>query len=232
MMLSSPLSEADYSRLEAMLRRLRSGRAMNLEEVDGFFAALLCAPELVPPSEYLPQILGGHEPAWNSPEELQGFVDLLMRHWNSVASAFESGVTFKPRLLKQADGLVHGNDWARGFMRGVALGEDDWREFFWNEANFGLMIPVLALFHEHDEDPEMRPYAEPISSERREKLIAGLSSSVTDIHRRLASARRMNADMKAAVASPRRALKIGRNELCPCGSGKKHKRCCGSATIH
>ena len=21
--------------------------------------------------------------------------------------------------------------------------------------------------------------------------------------------------------------KIGRNELCPCGSGKKHKRCCG-----
>jgi tetratricopeptide (TPR) repeat protein len=26
------------------------------------------------------------------------------------------------------------------------------------------------------------------------------------------------------------ASKIGRNEPCPCGSGKKHKRCCGSAT--
>ena len=22
--------------------------------------------------------------------------------------------------------------------------------------------------------------------------------------------------------------KIGRNELCPCGSGKKHKKCCGN----
>ena len=26
-----------------------------------------------------------------------------------------------------------------------------------------------------------------------------------------------------------RAQKIGRNELCPCGSGKKYKRCCGAA---
>jgi SEC-C motif-containing protein len=25
----------------------------------------------------------------------------------------------------------------------------------------------------------------------------------------------------------RRAPKIGRNEPCPCGSGKKHKKCCG-----
>ncbi len=176
-MLSSSLSEAEYKRLEAMLRRFQNERAMNLEEVDGFFAALLCAPVLVPPSGYLPEIWGGeHEPAWKSTEELQGFVDLLMRHWNSVASTFESGAAFKPRLLKQADGLVHGNDWARGFMRGVALGEDDWREFFRDEANFGLMIPILALFHEHDEDTEMRPYTEPISAELREKLIAGLSA--------------------------------------------------------
>lgn len=24
-----------------------------------------------------------------------------------------------------------------------------------------------------------------------------------------------------------RALKIGRNDPCPCGGGKKHKKCCG-----
>jgi uncharacterized protein len=27
------------------------------------------------------------------------------------------------------------------------------------------------------------------------------------------------------VTSPRK--KVGRNELCPCGSGKKYKKCCG-----
>jgi SEC-C motif domain protein len=27
---------------------------------------------------------------------------------------------------------------------------------------------------------------------------------------------------------PRRVDKVGRNELCPCGSGKKYKKCCGA----
>ncbi|MGD1081978.1 MAG: SEC-C metal-binding domain-containing protein [Candidatus Sulfotelmatobacter sp.] len=32
---------------------------------------------------------------------------------------------------------------------------------------------------------------------------------------------------------PRRnAFKVGRNDACPCDSGKKYKRCCGSRTIH
>lgn len=26
----------------------------------------------------------------------------------------------------------------------------------------------------------------------------------------------------------REAPKVGRNEPCPCGSGKKHKKCCGA----
>jgi hypothetical protein len=27
---------------------------------------------------------------------------------------------------------------------------------------------------------------------------------------------------------PRRSAKVGRNELCPCGSGRKYKKCCGA----
>jgi preprotein translocase subunit SecA len=30
------------------------------------------------------------------------------------------------------------------------------------------------------------------------------------------------------VVAPRSVTKVGRNELCPCGSGKKYKRCCGA----
>ena len=29
------------------------------------------------------------------------------------------------------------------------------------------------------------------------------------------------------VVAPRHVVKVGRNEPCPCGSGKKHKNCCG-----
>ncbi len=117
-------------------------------------------------------------------------------------------------------------------MRGISLGEDDWREFFRDENDFGLMIPILALHHEHDPDPEMRSYAEPVSAELRKTLLAGLSSSVMEIYRCLAPAREMNADAEAVGAGPMRRSKIGRNEPCPCGSGKKYKHCCGNATIH
>ena len=46
--------------MDAMLSRFHSKSAMNnAEEVDGFFAALICSPELAKPSEYLPEIWGG-----------------------------------------------------------------------------------------------------------------------------------------------------------------------------
>ena len=32
---------------------------------------------------------------------------------------------------------------------------------------------------------------------------------------------------KTKKATPKRVSKIGRNEACPCGSGKKYKMCCG-----
>ena len=32
---------------------------------------------------------------------------------------------------------------------------------------------------------------------------------------------------KETKSSPKRVSKVGRNELCPCGSGKKYKQCCG-----
>jgi uncharacterized protein YecA (UPF0149 family) len=41
----------------------------------------------------------------------------------------------------------------------------------------------------------------------------------------------MQAAIKAASApAPRQVVeKVGRNEACPCGSGKKYKKCCGAA---
>ena len=58
-----PLTDADYDRLADALNRFHGERAMNLEQLDGFFAALICGPDLVRPSEYLPEIWGGGEMA-------------------------------------------------------------------------------------------------------------------------------------------------------------------------
>jgi Uncharacterised protein family (UPF0149) len=53
-----PLTEAEMERLRGVLGRFHNKHPMNLEQLDGFFAALICGPVNVPPSEYLPVMPG------------------------------------------------------------------------------------------------------------------------------------------------------------------------------
>ncbi|RUA06410.1 MAG: hypothetical protein DSY38_04320, partial [Fusobacteria bacterium] len=36
-----------------------------------------------------------------------------------------------------------------------------------------------------------------------------------------------NGEITEKSETPRTSDKVGRNDLCPCGSGKKYKKCCG-----
>ena len=233
---SQRLTDKEFDRLEELLLRSDGEGAMNLEEVDGFFAALICGPEIVLPSEYLPEVWGlesgGGDVPFDDLEELQEFLDLLMRHWNNIAHTLSSGEIFLPFLQENEDGIVCANDWAWGFMRGVEMRHDAWVELFNDEEHAGPLIPILVLFHEHDPDPEMRPYEEPMSAERREELIVGVAAAVTILYRYFAPHRRREVTDYDQTTQRRTASKIGRNDPCPCGSGKKYKRCCGQASVH
>jgi uncharacterized protein len=104
---------------------------------------------------------------------------------------------------------------------------------FADEKYGGPLVPILALAYEHDPDPEMRPYKDNIDAELRDKLILGISGAVTAIYRYFAPLRRRMAAGRGAESRPYRhpEPKIGRNDPCPCGSGKKYKHCCGQASL-
>ena len=55
-----PLTEAELDRLGDFLKSCKGGRAMNLEQLDGFFAALIAGPEMVVPSSLLHPSDEGH----------------------------------------------------------------------------------------------------------------------------------------------------------------------------
>jgi uncharacterized protein len=54
--LDESLTDAEYDRLEEIVGRFEGENAMNAEEMDGFFAALICGPVTIPPSVYLDEI--------------------------------------------------------------------------------------------------------------------------------------------------------------------------------
>ena len=233
---SQPLSDADLDRLSNVLTRFASKRAMNVEQLDGFLAALICGPDDVLPSEYLPEIWGDgmvKEDSFHAQPILQDFLSLVTRHWNAISQTLRSGKVYTPVLLEDEDGVSHGNDWANGFIRGMELRREGWAPLLEDEKNGGSLVAIFALAHEHDPDPELRSYDKPITSELRERLILGAAAGVMPIYRYFAARRLMTAIPSTAESTYRRLVpKIGRNDACPCGSGKKYKQCCGKLTLH
>jgi uncharacterized protein len=56
---NSRLTDAELDRLDDFLITCEGDNAMDLEELDGFFAALIAGSEMVMPSEYLAEVFGG-----------------------------------------------------------------------------------------------------------------------------------------------------------------------------
>ena len=68
--------------------------------------------------------------------------------------------------------------------------------------------------------------------EHYEKVIEKLieEASVPDSERAATMLAQLEADMDGNSGKPQEkklSVKVGRNDPCPCGSGKKFKKCCG-----
>jgi len=227
-----PLSDAELGHLGSFLKNCKGGKAMNVEELDGFFAALIAGPDIVMPSEYSREVFGAEVSEvcrFSSAEEANEIFGLLIRHWNAIAGALFNHEVYVPLVLEDVNGVAHGNDWARGFMRGMHMRHDGWATLVNDEENGGCLIPVMMLCHEHDEDSTMRP--KPITPEKREEIIVHMGVGLVGAYRYFR--RREGHGRSAVTPEPGRTTsQVGRNDLCPCGSGKKYKKCCGGLKVN
>jgi uncharacterized protein len=220
--------------------------AMSLEGVDGLFTALICGPNMVMFSEYLPVVFGG-DPEFGSNEEATEILGLLMRHWNVVADALLRTLdvpdVYSPLLQTSNDGTVKGHDWACGFMHGVGMRERSWQPMLAGGEHDGVLLPMVILKHEADSAAAPGEQFS-ITPDRRKDLIETMIAVVPTIYAHFAKGRATGGSSygiaaRAAMSGiriqpPRRtSVKVGRNEPCPCGSGRKFKVCCaGKSEVH
>ena len=233
------LSDEALDRLEALLDDPGLPEAMRLDEVQGYLCAALCGPSALPEEIWLADILGSEE-ALASPAGQE--VAALLRDF---AAALEAELASDEPLvlyLYGRDGDENGpsdyQPWCQAYLAGVDAAEDDWFEYlgddeddldeeegeeieYLDERLFPLMVltgEAEAAAREHGEQwPE---------GEALDELLADcetdLPQAVSDIYRFWL--------VKRNTGTPRRVeSKVGRNEPCPCGSGKKYKQCCGAA---
>jgi len=190
--------------------------AMALEELDGFFTALIAGPASVPPSLYMPEVWGpdGSGPVYDGEEQTRYVADILHRHWRSILLRLEGCFPCPPMVGGDAD-WPPGRLWSEGFERGVELCIEDW-EFALEDGGIADMLDVISTLRD---DPDLMTELDDLA-ERDDHL----SASMLAIH-----ALHAYWHPQDEPTAPRQS-KIGRNTPCPCGSGRKFKRCCGSAT--
>jgi|AntAceMinimDraft_12_1070368.scaffolds.fasta_scaffold01208_11 uncharacterized protein len=168
--LNTPLDEDDIDTLDSFLATL-DGPIISFEGLDGLFCALLCAPTMVMPSQYLEVIMD--EQAFADKTQAQQILLLMTRHWNALSETLQQASinedVYVPALLVDESGQPTGNDWAEGFLLGLSLTEDDWQDFIEDKTLSQLLLPMLTLGQENHPDTALRP--PPLSPKDREDLL-------------------------------------------------------------
>jgi uncharacterized protein len=113
--------------------------------------------------------------------------------------------------------------WAAGFQHAAVTFPD------LDEMGDETVMTALARLYRHlpAETPEER---ELVATLDREHPLATLDDAIEDVVATVADLYDLTTDQRYKVETVRReAPKVGRNDPCPCGSGRKFKQCHGAA---
>jgi uncharacterized protein len=223
-----PMTEAEVEWLEQRLKDYGNDDSMlSLSALDGFLTAVLSGPELVPPSQWWPVLWGGTPPEWSSERDMKRALDLILGHMNILAHTLcYQPEHFIPVLMAnyvEGQEICNAEEWCFGYLRGMALG--NWPALPEEQES---SLEVIRL---HGSD-DLLPQLASLSLPEHQQSVAAVGPAALRLHAHfLAQRGPSTAPIAAPALTPvtlpvRAAPKIGRNDPCPCGSGKKFKQCC------
>lgn len=202
--------------------------AMVPMELDGYLTGVIVSPDLLMPSDWLDAIWGEDDPIFDDQHQIQVVLDAVMAHYNAIIAALDAGfaqleakqpiTAFRPLFLTGPDKPQHSivRLWARGFGKAMRLAPDGWCFIAEDER----LLPVLSPFTGFLETTD-RAF---VPAENIGEL---LDEAAADIPRATVFLRKIS-QLTQQNRKTRRSTKIRRNDPCPCGSGRKFKRCCGA----
>ena len=195
---------------------------IGISMLDGFFTAIISNLHPIMPSQWIPVVWGDYEPVWESETDAMEIFSLMMRHMNSIAHfLMEEPEHFEPVFLQTSiDGETHRivDDWCEGYLMGMKLDEAYW-DSVQTKVN-KLLIPIY-IFGTLDFVDSL----ERMSVKKINEFQDAIAPAVRELHAISLKYRKTGSQIR------RDAPKTGRNDLCPCGSGLKYKKCCGQSPI-
>ena len=236
MRMMAPPTEEQLDELEAfLLSDATSDEVMVLEMLDGYLTAIASSPVEVAAAEWLPGVWGPtaeHEPEFASEEQAARIVETIVRQYNGIVwSLRHDSDTFDPSFntTVYADAphpYLDGEMWAYGYVRGIALRQAAWQPLLDDAKMREILHPIWLL---GADDPLGELDDATRTPAQREALTLQIPAAVAAIYRYWLPMRQAVQEREIVTTIERTHPKVGRNDPCPCGSGKKFKKCCGAA---
>ena len=209
---------------------------MTIAELDGYVAALIVCPDMILPSEWLPGVWGG-EHEFADAAEAEATIAAVIEHYNRIAGELaEHPEDHAPVLeIDPNGGETLWEPWIDGFEQAMRLRPDAGEEIALSDdeeasASISMIVALNDFYYGRSELTEE-------AEDKFDRMAPGLIPEF---------ARNLNAWSKSwhtgirgsSVAQPHVRFgkeeptsfrrKVGRNEPCPCGSGREYKRRCGA----
>ena len=246
---SAPLGPDDFDALDNALDGMREqdDETPQWEFCEGFMAAVICTRRPIEPAEYWPVLLGDEF----VPAQHMEFVWRWKRRWREIETGLDAAVetldderAWQPEVLDTRGAIAalpeeerpdlegeavpsFAQIWALGFMYAVENWPEDWAAPRDKDAA-GMLDDALDAIVTLTEDDKGKPtismYDEegpPSVSQQRLDDFGTAIWAVYDL-------RMLWKSMGPRVETVRKEATPGRNDPCPCGSGKKYKKCHGA----
>ena len=229
----APLSDEELEQLEELLVSDEvPADCMNLEMLDGYLAAIVASPLPIPTEDWLPAVWTADEGevGFGSGASLQKAIELVLRYYNELVSTIgdaegdEEGEAegWQPFCYAQGgdDDPAIGEEWSTGFEQGFEMWPSEWPD---KVGDTTLAEALLETILGPEEEVAM-----PADSEAQLVLLEEKGIAVQHLYQAWRALGLPAPELLGVTAAGAAKSGPGRNEPCPCGSGKKYKKCCGA----
>jgi uncharacterized protein len=236
----SPFTNAQATLLTRFLSSpQRPKDTLTYPQLAGFLFSLANGPELIPPSEWIPLVFNNQEALYETNDEAERVLEAMLTLYNDCIRERTGGIVslppgceIRPWPMDNLSADAPLSQWAQGFGMGYDYLAEVWNEYTPDELDedFGALLMTLSFFT----SPKLAEayHQETKGTGSLEQLAQSVIEIFPDAMREYAhlgraiyQARLETGDLDLASSG---SLKIGRNDPCPCGSGKKFKKCCSA----
>jgi len=215
----------------------RPRKTFSYPQLAGFLFGIANGPQLIQPSDWIPLVFNDEEAQYETADEAERVTQAMMALYNDCirarprgAVSLPVGCEIQPILMENLKTTAPLSQWAQGFGVAYDYLSEVWEAYIPDELDeeLGALLMTLTFFSSptlaevyHKETKRNHSFEQ--FAQSMVEVFPDAMGAFAHLGRSIYQARLEAGDFDRDHES---TLKIGRNDPCPCGSGKKYKKCC------